>query len=110
MEKAIEGRRDHVIFDTKHYLSDPKFVQCALNYEDNAIVLDVPLKELSEPERVRAERIMNKEATEVEVGKNDSFQEPYAFGDVDKVTDKVEDLFRLVFLLPIDYDISVEYI
>ena len=110
LENAIEGQREYVIFDTKHYLNNPKFVQFSLDYDNNAIVLDVPLIELSEPELVRAERVLKKETSDIPEEENNSFQETYSFDKVDEASGIVEDIFRLVFLLPIDYDIVVEYI
>lgn len=106
--KAIEDRRDYVIFDTKHYLSNPKFVQLEFDFTENVLVLDVPLKELSKPEVVRAERVIDKEVSDS--FEDDSIRVSYPFDEVNTATEMVENIFRQVFLLPEDYSISVEYI
>lgn len=108
LEKAIEDRREYVIFDTRHYLSDPKFVQLEFDFTESMLVLDVPLKELSKPDVVRAERVLKKEVSDV--SEDDSIRASYPFNEVNVATEMVENIFRQVFLLPVDYSISVEYI
>jgi len=73
-------------------------------------VLDIPCRELTSPEVVRAERILKKEAPDTTEERNGSFQEFYDFDKIDEATQMVENIFRLVFLLPSDYSITVEYV
>ena len=108
--KAVDLQLEHVIFDCKQIRDRVRYVQFSMDYENNVAVLDVPFIELTEIELIRAERIFNKNASDISEDINDSFQKAFAMDDVDEASQMVEEIFRSVFLFPSDYSITVEYV
>lgn len=110
LEKAVDLQLEYVIFDCKQIRDHVRYVQFSLGYEENVAVLDVPFIELSKIELIRAERVFNKNASDITEGKNGSFQKAFAIDELDEASQMVENIFRTVFLFPSDYSITVEYV
>lgn len=109
LEKAVDLQLEYIIFDCKQIRNHVRYVQFSLDYEENVAVLDVPFIELSKIELIRAERVFNKNASDITEDKNDSFQKAFAIDKMDEASQMVEKIFRSVFLFPSDYSITVEY-
>ena len=109
LEKAVDLQLEYVIFDCKQIRNHVRYVQFSLDYEENVAVLDVPFIELSKIELIRAERGFKKNAFDITEKKNGSFQKAFAIDKMDEASQMVEKIFRSVFLFPIDYSITVEY-
>jgi len=110
LEKAVDLQLEYIIFDCKQIRNHVRYVQFSLDYEENVAILDVPLIELSKIELIRAERVFNKNASDITEEKNGSFQKTFTIDKLDEASQMVEKIFRTVFLFPSDYSITVEYV
>ena len=96
-----------VVFDA----TAEKFVQFAGSKEEELLICDIPLQELSKDEEKRLieiEEFSGGEGSEdVKTGEQISYQAIFDKGDIERAADLTERIFIRVFGLPHDYDVSV---
>ena len=105
MKEGNEG--SFVVFDA----TAEKFVQFACSKEEELLICDIPLQELSKDEEKRLieiEEFSGGEGSEdVKTGEQISYQAIFDKGDIERAADLTERIFIRVFGLPHDYDVSV---
>jgi len=98
----------YVIFNT----SAEKFVQFAYDPDDDLLICDIPLPELSKEEKERLlvfeDFSKGDEAIEVDTSRLASFQTIFKGKEADKAGKLIERIFIKVFYLPSNYNPTVE--